>query len=76
MNTAKSFKEIYEALPSQRCSPRGAFVRRIAAATKKSVPTVRNWLCGQGTPDALTQAAIARELKVDVTGLFPAEQQQ
>lgn len=71
MNNGKSFKEIYEALPTERTTPRGDFVRRIAEVTMKSVPTVRNWLSGSGTPDALTQTAIAKELGVPEADLFP-----
>lgn len=69
MEKAKSFVEIYYSLDNT--SPRKAFVKKVAKATMKSEQTVRCWLYGFRTPDALAQSTIARLLKVPAKSLFP-----
>lgn len=69
----KTLKEIYEAIPDTRkvVSMRGDFIARLMDVTKKSEPTVRAWISRGIIPDALTQDALAKELGVSVSDLFP-----
>lgn len=65
-----TFKEHYE---KQKAVPTaaGVWIRRIAILTHKSENTVRMWLSGRQTPDALTQAVLEKHLKTDCKNLFP-----
>lgn len=54
-------------------TPRKEFIRRIADLTKKSETTVKMWVIGRQTPDALTQSVLAKELGVPETVLFPTK---
>lgn len=73
----KSFVEIYDELPRTRkvavVTPRRDFIERIAAVTKKSTMTVRGWASKGIAPDALTQAALEKELGVPAAVLFPKQ---
>ena len=62
-----SFVEYYKSLPDRRVvkAPKSAFVEL------KSEKTVRMWIAGVQTPDALTQKVIAEELGVPQDQLFP-----
>lgn len=71
---AMTFKQIYEGLDAT--PPKTKFIRRIANATMKSEQTVKMWLCGRQTPDALTQSVIAKELGVQQEQLFPIVEHQ
>ena len=68
-----SFVEYYKSLPDRRVvkAPKSAFVEYIAHKTLKSEKTVRMWIAGVQTPDALTQKVIAEELGVPQDQLFP-----
>ena len=68
-----SVVEYYKSLPDRRVvkAPKSAFVEYIAHKTLKSEKTVRMWIAGVQTPDALTQKVIAEELGVPQDQLFP-----
>lgn len=68
-----SFIEYYKSLPDRRVvkAPKSAFVEYIARKTLKSEKTVRMWIAGVQTPDALTRKVIAEELGVPENQLFP-----
>jgi hypothetical protein len=69
----KSFREIYDGLPERSTvkAPKTEFVERIAELTMKSVKTVRCWLAGVQTPDALSKSVIEKELNIPSEILFP-----
>lgn len=71
----KSFVQIYKGLPEREAvkAPKTAFVERIASITKKSTKTVRCWIAGTQTPDALTQDVLEKELNIPAIILFPKE---
>lgn len=64
-----TFRQIYDNIDN--ITPKQAWVKRIASATKTKEPTVRIWLVGYRVPRKLEQEAIARELGVPVEELFP-----
>ncbi len=66
----KTFRELYNEQKA-KSTPAQAFVIETANLTKKSISTVRMWLAGLQTPDALTQSVIAAHFNVEVSGLFP-----
>lgn len=71
-----TFKELYEEKKRQPRAeaPATAFVKEIAAVTRKTELTVRRWLCdGESacSPDPLAQEAIARHLRCTPEELFP-----
>ncbi|MBD5202916.1 MAG: XRE family transcriptional regulator [Barnesiella sp.] len=70
-----TFKEIYEQVKTSRPkAPAAAFVKEVAAVTKKSEVAVRRWLCNgesSATPDALTQEVLARHFNTTPEELFP-----
>lgn len=68
----KSFFDLYNERKSKP-TPAQEFVSEVASITHRSVATVRMWLSGQQTPDALAQSIIAEHYGVDVTCLFPKE---
>ena len=47
------------------------FLLRCMRAAKVKEATVRCWLCGTRTPDALAKDALAKEFGVPVEELFP-----
>lgn len=64
-------RRLYDSLPErQHVAPKKALIDRLAKATKKHPQTVKGWIYGTYTPDALTQDAISRELKIPVSELF------
>ena len=71
----KTFKELYE---EQKNKPTAAqiFISDIAALTKRSEMTVRQWLSGQQTPDELVQTIIAQKFNVSANSLFPKVEQK
>ena len=73
--TNRTFREIYFSLPSRNemVPPKKEFVRRIAKVTMKTEKTVRCWLAGAQTPDALCQSMIEKELGLPADILFPAD---
>lgn len=74
MENAKSFKELYDDVwgPKRKASEDAkAFIERAAKATKRSETTVRMWLCGKQSPDALAQDALAKEFGTTADALFP-----
>lgn len=64
-----TFKEIYEGLDPT--PPKTLWIRQIAELTKKSEMTVKMWLCGSRTPDALTQDVISKHFGIPAETLFP-----
>lgn len=71
-----TFKELYAQKKKQPRpeAPGTAFVKEIAAVTKKSELAVRRWLSEADTasvPDALTQEVLARHLHTTPEELFP-----
>lgn len=66
----KTFKDYYLA-EGKKPTPRQAFIAEIARITKKSETTVKQWVNGIQTPDALTRHVIANRLKCDPETLFP-----
>lgn len=66
----KTFFELYS---EQKCKPTPAqeFVSEVARITHRTENTVRMWLSGQQTPDALAQSIIAEHFNVSVYTLFP-----
>ena len=74
MTAKKTFKELYD---EELRKPTAAqkFVREVSELTHRSEVTVRMWLSGRQVPDELAQTLIAARYKVDVTSLFPREEQ-
>ncbi len=68
-----SFKELYMR-EKEKPTPAQAFIENIAALTMRSTGTVRMWLQGTQTPDALAQSRIAEKYGVSVSALFPDSQ--
>ena len=67
----KSLQELYNETKNQP-TPGQLFVADVAKIACKSETTVRMWLAGKQTPDALTQTVIANAYNVDVNYLFPS----
>lgn len=70
-----TLKDLYDQAKSQPKpeTPAVAFVREVAAVTKKSELTVRRWLTGV-EPDALTQEVLAAHFGTTPDQLFPKVQ--
>lgn len=72
-----TLKERYEAAkaskPKPEPTPAQAFVQRCMEACKVSENTVRGWLCGARTPDALAKEALAHEFNCTAEELFAQE---
>lgn len=71
---AKSFRELYDEIwePKRQASEAAKnFIKRCAEVTMKNEMTVRSWLSGKYTPDALAQDALERELGIPADVLFP-----
>lgn len=68
-----TLKEMYEAEREKDKQTTAAkqFILRCMEATKKSENTVRGWLCGSRTPEALEREALAREFGCTADELFP-----
>ena len=70
--TKKSFKDIYnerKTLPT----PAQSFISEVADLTHRSEVTIKMWLLGKQTPDALTQEVIANHFHTDINSLFPVK---
>lgn len=65
-----TFKELYEETKKQQSASQ-IFIRDVAQACCKSENTVRMWLTGRQTPDALTQQVLAAKFKTTPKKLFP-----
>ena len=64
-------RRLYDSLPErQHVAPKKALIDRLAKATKKHPQTVKGWIYGAYTPDALTQDVISKELNIPVAELF------
>lgn len=72
----QSFVQIYKGLPERKevKAPKTAFVEKVAEITKKSTKTVRCWIAGTQTPDALTQDVLEKEFKIPAAILFPPKE--
>ena len=68
-----TLKDLYEQAKMQPKpeTPANAFVREIAAATKKTENAVRRWISGETEPDALTQEVLAKHFNTTPEELFP-----
>lgn len=66
----KTFREIYIA-EGNKPTPRQVFLSEVAELTKKSEATVRQWLSGNQSPDALTQEVLAKHFNTTPQELFP-----
>ena len=66
----KTFFDLYNAQKSKP-TPAQEFVSEVAKITRRTETTVRMWLSGQQTPDALAQSIIAEHFGVNVDYLFP-----
>ena len=66
----KTFFDLYNEQKSKR-TPAQEFVSEVAKITRRTENTVRMWLSGQHTPDALAQSIIAEHFGVNVDYLFP-----
>jgi len=65
------FRQIYDALPQANVeAPKTVWVKRMAEICKVHTSTVRCWLAGTQTPDALKTSLLAKELGVKETELF------
>lgn len=66
--------ELYQNAKNQArpVAPATAFVREVAAVTKKSELAVRRWLSGESEPDALTKCVLAKHFGTSPEALFPA----
>lgn len=53
-----------------RPTPAQEFIEKVAALTKKTPQTVRQWIYGQQIPDELTQSIIANHFNVPLATLF------
>lgn len=65
-----TFKDLY-LREKEKPTPAQTFIEEIAELTKRSANTVRMWLQGKQTPDALAQSLIAEKFDLDVSTLFP-----
>lgn len=65
-----TFKDLY-LREKEKPTPAQSFIEEIAELTKRSANTVRMWLQGKQTPDALAQSLIAEKFDIDVSTLFP-----
>lgn len=65
-----TFKDLY-LREKEKLTPAQSFIEDIAELTKRSANTVRMWLQGKQTPDALAQSLIAEKFDIDVSTLFP-----
>lgn len=65
-----TFKDLY-LREKEKPTPAQSFIEDIAEMTKRSANTVRMWLQGKQTPDALAQSLIAEKFDIDVSTLFP-----
>ncbi len=70
MATQMTFKDLY-LREKEKPTPAQSFIEEIAELTKRSANTVRMWLQGKQTPDALAQSLIAEKFDIDVSTLFP-----
>lgn len=70
---SKTLQELYE-IEKRKPTSAAQFIARLAEATKSSEVTVRTWIAGKQTPDALKRAAIASELGAAESDLFPVKQ--
>lgn len=70
-----TLKELYNKAKEQPRpdTPANAFVREVAAVTKKSEIAVRRWLSGESQPDALTQEVLALHFGTTPDILFPRD---
>lgn len=66
----KTFYDLYNEQKSKP-TPAQEFVSEVAKITHRTENTVRMWLSGQQTPDALAQSIIAEHFGVNVDYLFP-----
>ena len=71
-----TLKELYNRAKEQPKpdTPANAFIREVAAVTKKSEIAVRRWLADGTTscvPDALTQEVLANHFNTTASELFP-----
>lgn len=66
----KTFAALYNERKAMK-TPAQEFVAEVASITRRNETTVRMWLSGQQTPDALAQSVIADHFGVSVNGLFP-----
>lgn len=66
----KSFLDLYQERKSKQ-TPAQEFISEVASITRRTENTVRMWLSGQQTPDALAQSIIAEHFGVNVNNLFP-----
>ena len=78
MTKKMTLKERYEEAKNSKPSPTPAqvFIQRCMEATKKSENTVRGWLCGSRTPEALEREALAKEFGCTVDELFPTNEEK
>lgn len=61
----------YDSLPAKEVkAPKAELIKRLAAVTKVHTQTVKGWLYGTYTPDALRQELISKELGIPVEQLF------
>ena len=66
----KTFYDLYNEQNSKP-TPAQEFISEVARITKRTTTTVRMWLSGQQTPDALAQSIIADHFGVSINSLFP-----
>jgi hypothetical protein len=66
----KTFFDLYNEQKSKP-TPAQEFVSEVAKITRRTETTVRMWLSGQQTPDALAQSIIAEHFGVNADYLFP-----
>lgn len=62
--------QMYEKAKSQP-TPAAAFIKEVTEVTKKSELSVRRWIAGDATPDALTQQVLAKHFNTTPAILFP-----
>ncbi len=65
-----TFKDLY-LREKEKPTPAQSFIEEVAELTKRSVNTVRMWIQGKQTPDALAQSQIAEKYNIDISTLFP-----
>lgn len=66
-----TLKELYLKRKEQPV-PGIAFIREVAAVTKKNEASVYRWISGSTVPDALTQQVLADHFNSTPEELFPA----
>ena len=66
----KTFFDLYNEQKSKP-TPAQEFISEVARITKRTTNTVRMWLSGQQTPDALAQSIIAEHFGASITSLCP-----